>query len=150
MVGNNRRNDLCKGFSVCPAILAHTTRRLSSSVSLSFLLGRLVFFSFVPLINPSEILNTKACISSPRISITSEPFFSPGKKMISHFPPSHPWTHVVIGMWHKYPNSKCTHVVSIDTIDRTVDPVTGIIRTERLMGCKQKAPIWIVKVRFSR
>ncbi|CAA7259959.1 unnamed protein product [Cyclocybe aegerita] len=50
-------------------------------------------------------------------------------------------------MWHKYPNSRCTHVVSIDTIDRTVDPVTGIIRTERVMGCKQKAPLWIVKVR---
>ncbi|KAJ3502313.1 hypothetical protein NLJ89_g8947 [Agrocybe chaxingu] len=58
----------------------------------------------------------------------------------------HPWAHVVIGMWHKYPNSKCTHVVSIDTIDRTVDPVTGIIRTERVMGCKQKAPLWIVKL----
>ncbi|KAF9523593.1 PRELI-like family-domain-containing protein [Crepidotus variabilis] len=57
----------------------------------------------------------------------------------------HPWHHVVIGMWHKYPNSKCTHVVSIDTLDRTVDPKTGIIRTERLMGCKQKAPAWIVK-----
>ena len=61
---------------------------------------------------------------------------------------SHPWSHVVIGMWHKYPNSKCTHVVSIDTIDRSVDPKTGIIRTERVLGCKQKAPMWIVKVRL--
>jgi len=59
---------------------------------------------------------------------------------------SHPWSHVVIGMWHKYPNSKCTHVVSIDTIDRSIDPQTGIIRTERVLGCKQKAPMWIVKV----
>ena len=54
-----------------------------------------------------------------------------------------------MAMWHKYPNSKCTHVVSIDTIDRSVDPVTGIIRTERVLGCKQKAPIWIVKVRWN-
>lgn len=54
-----------------------------------------------------------------------------------------------MAMWHKYPNSKCTHVVSIDTIDRSVDPVTGIIRTERVLGCKQKAPIWIVKVRLN-
>ena len=60
----------------------------------------------------------------------------------------HPWSHVVIGMWHKYPNSKCTHVVSIDTIDRSVDSQTGIIRTERVLGCKQKAPMWIVKVSF--
>lgn len=61
---------------------------------------------------------------------------------------SHPWSHVVIGMWHKYPNSKCTHVVSIDTINRSIDPQTGIIRTERVLGCKQKAPMWIVKVSF--
>ncbi|KAJ3718380.1 PRELI-like family-domain-containing protein [Lentinula raphanica] len=58
----------------------------------------------------------------------------------------HPWSHVVIGMWHKYPNPKCTHVVSIDVLDRTVDPKTGIIRTERVLGCKQKAPTWIVKL----
>lgn len=49
-------------------------------------------------------------------------------------------------MWHKYPNPKCSHVVSIDVLDRSVDPTTGIIRTERIMACKQKAPGWIVKV----
>ena len=59
---------------------------------------------------------------------------------------SHPWSHVVIGMWHKYPNPKCSHVVSIDVLDRSIDSKTGIIRTERVLGCKQKAPGWIVKV----
>ena len=59
---------------------------------------------------------------------------------------SHPWSHVVIGMWHKYPNPHCSHVLSIDVVDRSVDPNTGIIRTERILGCKQKAPTWIVKV----
>ncbi|KAJ7785878.1 PRELI-like family-domain-containing protein [Mycena metata] len=58
----------------------------------------------------------------------------------------HPWSHVVVGMWHKYPNPKCSHVVSIDVLDRTVDPKTGIIRTERVLGCKQKTPGWIVKI----
>ncbi|KAJ7596728.1 PRELI-like family-domain-containing protein [Mycena floridula] len=58
----------------------------------------------------------------------------------------HPWSHVVIGMWHKYPNPKCSHVVSVDVIDRSIDPVTGIIRTERVLGCKQKSPTWIVKL----
>ncbi|KAJ2933557.1 hypothetical protein H1R20_g3476, partial [Candolleomyces eurysporus] len=58
----------------------------------------------------------------------------------------HPWSHVVIGMWRKYPNPKCTHVVSVDVVDRSVDPQTGIIRTERILGCKQKAPRWIVKL----
>ncbi|KAG6837873.1 hypothetical protein H0H93_013026 [Arthromyces matolae] len=51
-----------------------------------------------------------------------------------------------IGMWHKYPNPKCSHVISIDVLDRSVDPKTGIIRTERILGCKQKAPTWIVKL----
>ncbi|THU88440.1 MSF1-domain-containing protein [Dendrothele bispora CBS 962.96] len=58
----------------------------------------------------------------------------------------HPWSHVVIGMWHKYPNPKCSHVISIDVLDRSVDPKTGIIRTERILACKQKAPTWIVKL----
>ncbi|KAG7098925.1 hypothetical protein E1B28_000820 [Marasmius oreades] len=58
----------------------------------------------------------------------------------------HPWSHVVIGMWHKYPNPKCSHVISVDVVDRSVDPKTGLIRTERILGCKQKAPIWIVKL----
>jgi hypothetical protein len=63
---------------------------------------------------------------------------------------SHSWTHVVIGMWHKYPHPHCSHVKTIDTVDRSVDPKTGIIRTERIVGCKQKAPMWIVKVSFMR
>ncbi|KAF8845365.1 MSF1-domain-containing protein [Paxillus ammoniavirescens] len=58
----------------------------------------------------------------------------------------HPWSHVVIGMWHKYPNPHCTHVVTVDVLDRSVDPMTGIIRTERVLGCKQKTPTWIVKL----
>jgi PRELI-like family len=64
-------------------------------------------------------------------------------------PLSHSWAHVVIGMWHKYPNPHCSHVVTVDVIDRSVDPLTGIIRTERVLGCKQKAPTWIIKVCFS-
>ncbi|KAJ3570875.1 hypothetical protein NP233_g4118 [Leucocoprinus birnbaumii] len=63
-----------------------------------------------------------------------------------NFEYSHPWSHVVIGMWRKYPNPKCSHVISIDVLDRSIDPSTGIIRTERVLGCKQKAPGWIVKL----
>jgi len=61
---------------------------------------------------------------------------------------SHSWAHVIIGMWYKYPNPHCSHVVTVDVIDRFVDPSTGIIRTERVLGCKQRSPTWIVKVRF--
>jgi hypothetical protein len=60
---------------------------------------------------------------------------------------SHSWAHVIIGMWHKYPNPHCSHVVTVDVIDRAVDPSTGIIRTERVLGCKQRTPTWIVRVR---
>ncbi|EIW86466.1 MSF1-domain-containing protein [Coniophora puteana RWD-64-598 SS2] len=58
----------------------------------------------------------------------------------------HPWSHVIIGMWHKYPNPHCTHVITVDVVDRSVDPQTGVIRTERILGCKQKAPTWVVKL----
>ena len=78
---------------------------------------------------------------------------TPAPRLLAHLLPriprnicSHPWSHVVIGMWHKYPNPHCSHVVTIDVVDRSVNPETGVIRTERILGCKQKAPTWIVKV----
>lgn len=86
---------------------------------------------------------------SQNFQYESVPLLQSKISLLTSATPSHPWSHVVMAMWHKYPNSKCTHVVSIDTIDRSVDPVTGIIRTERVLGCKQKAPIWIVKVRLN-
>ncbi|KAI9444967.1 MSF1-domain-containing protein [Lactarius indigo] len=58
----------------------------------------------------------------------------------------HSWAHVIIGMWHKYPNPHCSHVVTVDVIDRSINPITGLIRTERVLGCKQRAPTWIVKL----
>lgn len=36
---------------------------------------------------------------------------------------------MILGMWQKYPNPATSHVISVDTIDRSVDPVTGIIRS---------------------
>ncbi|KAI0047813.1 MSF1-domain-containing protein [Auriscalpium vulgare] len=58
----------------------------------------------------------------------------------------HSWARVIIGMWHKYPNPHCSHVVTVDVVDRSVDPRTGVIRTERILGCKQRTPVWIVKL----
>ena len=37
-------------------------------------------------------------------------------------------------------------MVSVDVLDRTIDPSTGVVRTERVLGCKQSAPRWVVKV----
>jgi len=59
---------------------------------------------------------------------------------------NHSWAHVNLGICHKYPNPKCAHVISVDVVDRSVDPVTGVVRTERILGCKQAAPRWIIKL----
>lgn len=55
------------------------------------------------------------------------------------------WEEVSTANWRKYCpwNDKSTHVVSVDTLARHVDPATGILRTERLITCKQSAPDWM-------
>jgi len=40
-------------------------------------------------------------------------------------------------------NEQSTHVIGVDTLSRYVDPETGILRTERLITCKQSAPKWL-------
>jgi hypothetical protein len=34
----------------------------------------------------------------------------------------------------------------VDTLSREVDPKTGILRTERLITCKQKVPAWVLRI----
>lgn len=55
------------------------------------------------------------------------------------------WDEVSTANWRKYCpwNDKSTHVTGVDTLSRDVDPSTGILRTERLITCKQSAPEWI-------
>ncbi|EOO03500.1 putative protein msf1 protein [Phaeoacremonium minimum UCRPA7] len=55
------------------------------------------------------------------------------------------WDEVSTANWRKYCpwNDKSTHVTGVDTLSRDVDPATGILRTERLITCKQSAPEWI-------
>ena len=122
-------------FSRCHRRDRHKTRRDSSCIPGFFLSSSLYYYLHQSNALLFSSLSLRVCLNF-------------GFAYFSHaLSPSHPWSHVVIGMWHKYPNSKCTHVISIDTIDRSVDPKTGIIRTERVLGCKQRAPLWIVKVR---
>jgi hypothetical protein len=58
------------------------------------------------------------------------------------------WEEVSTANWRKYCpwNQKSTHVIAVDTVSRTVDPATGILRTERLITCKQTAPDWLKKM----
>jgi len=55
------------------------------------------------------------------------------------------WEEVSTANWRKYCpwNDKSTHVIAVDTLSRHVDPETGILRTERLITCKQSAPKWL-------
>ncbi|KFY21879.1 hypothetical protein V493_07029, partial [Pseudogymnoascus sp. VKM F-4281 (FW-2241)] len=56
------------------------------------------------------------------------------------------WEEVSTANWRKYCpwNDKSTHVVAVDTLSRHVDADSGILRTERLITCKQTAPKWLL------
>lgn len=55
------------------------------------------------------------------------------------------WEEVSTSNWRKYGpwNEKTPHVIAVDTLSRTVDPETGILRTERLITCQQSTPKWV-------
>ncbi|EPE08307.1 protein msf1 [Ophiostoma piceae UAMH 11346] len=58
------------------------------------------------------------------------------------------WEEVSTANWRKYCpwNEKSTHVIAVDTLNRTVDEATGILRTERLITCKQSVPDWMKSI----
>lgn len=58
------------------------------------------------------------------------------------------WEEVSAANWQKYSpwNDKSTHVIAVDTLSREVDAQTGILRTERLITCKQSAPEWLKNI----
>jgi len=58
------------------------------------------------------------------------------------------WEEVSTANWCKYCpwNDKSTHVVAVDILSRTVEPGSGILRTERLITCNQSAPQWILSL----
>lgn len=64
------------------------------------------------------------------------------------------WARTALGVLHKYPNPHATHVVSLDVIDQQLqlDKRQGgkgelLLRLERILGVRQGAPAWAVKVR---
>ncbi|PWY98556.1 MSF1-domain-containing protein, partial [Testicularia cyperi] len=58
----------------------------------------------------------------------------------------YPWQLSARAVWNKYPNPHAEHVVSVDVIDQSLDRETGKLRTERILGVRQGAPKWAVKV----
>ncbi|CAF9920574.1 MAG: hypothetical protein HETSPECPRED_004288 [Heterodermia speciosa] len=55
------------------------------------------------------------------------------------------WPEVSTANWQKYCpwNKTSSHVIAVDTLSREVDPITGILRTERLITCTQTCPVWV-------
>lgn len=56
------------------------------------------------------------------------------------------WSLVSAAQWQKYPNENCPHVSHVDVLNRTMDPETGILTTERLITVNQNIPTIIKKV----
>ncbi|KAG0677046.1 hypothetical protein C6P40_003073 [Pichia californica] len=55
----------------------------------------------------------------------------------------YPWEYVTAANWRKYPNEISTHVVAVDVLRREFDPVNQILKSERLITCKQPIPKWL-------
>lgn len=53
------------------------------------------------------------------------------------------WEQVTAANWQKYPNELATHVVSVDILNREIDPVRNVLKSERLIACKQAIPKWL-------
>lgn len=53
------------------------------------------------------------------------------------------WEQVTAANWQKYPNELATHVVSVDILNREIDAERNVLRTERLIACKQAIPSWL-------
>ncbi|VEU21739.1 DEKNAAC102246 [Brettanomyces naardenensis] len=56
----------------------------------------------------------------------------------------YPWEQVSAANWQKYPNEVSTHVKSVDVLRREYDPVKQVLTTERLIGCSQNVPRWLL------
>ncbi|ORZ00188.1 PRELI-like family-domain-containing protein [Syncephalastrum racemosum] len=56
------------------------------------------------------------------------------------------WSLVSAANWQKYPNEHCPHVQHVDVLNRTLDPETGILTTERLITVDQNVPALIMKI----
>lgn len=53
------------------------------------------------------------------------------------------WEQVTAANWQKYPNKISAHVISVDVLNRSIDVERKILRTERLIACKQSIPSWL-------
>jgi len=55
----------------------------------------------------------------------------------------HSWKDISLASWLKYPCDERPDVKSVDIIDRSFDPNTGILRAKRLIIIQKKLPVWL-------
>lgn len=55
----------------------------------------------------------------------------------------HPWHDISQASWRKYPNPARPDVLSVDMLDRAIDPDTGVLTTKRLICMKGSGPTWL-------
>ncbi|KAJ2064376.1 Phospholipid metabolism protein [Coemansia aciculifera] len=58
----------------------------------------------------------------------------------------HDWETVSLANWRKYPNEQTPHVRHVEILNQDVDPVTGVLRTERLIMVRQNVPMLVRKI----
>jgi len=58
-----------------------------------------------------------------------------------------PWefSRVALALFNKYPNPQSPQVISVDVLDRSIG-ADGVLRTERIIGVRQPAPAWMMKI----
>ncbi|XP_049851516.1 protein slowmo homolog [Schistocerca gregaria] len=55
----------------------------------------------------------------------------------------HHWRDVFLASWKKYPNPKCPEILSVDLVNKEIDPVTGCLTTTRVLVYESAVPIWV-------
>jgi len=53
------------------------------------------------------------------------------------------WANVTLAFWKKYPNELSRHVLSVDTIHRSIDPETKCMSSTRIMTKTNRKPQWM-------
>ncbi|KJE89234.1 hypothetical protein CAOG_00747 [Capsaspora owczarzaki ATCC 30864] len=58
----------------------------------------------------------------------------------------HSWDKLTLASFRKYPNPFSPHVVSVDVVNRYVDPASGKLITHRLVTMESGLPGWLSRV----
>ncbi|KAG1591751.1 hypothetical protein G6F48_003094 [Rhizopus delemar] len=90
-----------------------------------------------------DTITASKCLAATGIEVLlNEEYFN--RVTIHTF--NYEWSLVSAAQWQKYPNDHCPHVQHVDVLNRTVDPESGILTTERLITVKQNVPRLILKL----